>query len=103
MTCYSHEAVELRLWADNDSDSYHARTLPALRAIQKHFGPNFDRERAVRFLAGALAEAAKSYGREFLSGPREWSTVFPPEARAEAAEMMLDSLEAEYALGNVIA
>ncbi len=101
---YTIEATELRLWADNDSESYHARTLPALQAIQHHMGADYDRERAVRFLAGALALAAKTYAREFCN-PGEsdaWMRVFPPEARTEAARMMLDSLEAEVKLGNTL-
>jgi hypothetical protein len=98
---WSHEAVELRLWADSDSESYHARILPALQAIQHHMGADYDRERAVRFLAGALVFAAKTYAREFCN-PGEWMQVFPPEVRTEAARMMLDSLEAEVTLGNTL-
>jgi hypothetical protein len=97
----SHEAVELRLWADNDGPSYHRRTVYVLRNIAKRIGrPDYDHDRAVAFLTDGLVDAAKTYEHDHMT-PGEWKQVFPPAVRREAAEMMVTSLEDEVALGNM--
>lgn len=96
----SHEAVELRLWADNDSVSY-ARTGPALELLAKRMlREDYSAAKASQFLADVLKDAAKSYEREFML-PGAWKTVFPRWVRLEAADAMLHDLWAEVELGNM--
>jgi hypothetical protein len=96
----SHEAVELRLWADNDSASY-KRTGPALELLaKKMLRDDYSAAKASQFLADVLKDAAKTYEAEFMT-PGSWKTVFPRWVRLEAADAMLADLWAEVELGNM--
>ena len=102
MNDYSHEATELRLWADNDGPTYRTRTGPALDNLaRKMQRDDYSAAKASQFLADVLKDAAKSYAREFCSNPNEWKTLFPRWVRLEAADAMLASLWAEVELGNM--
>ena len=97
---WTHEAVELVLYADNDGATYRRRTFPVLNNLARKMGKgDYDRERAVAFLEDALKDAAKSYGREFMAG--DALDVFTPAVRREAAQIMLESLASEVKLGNM--
>lgn len=94
------EAVELRLWAENDGATY-KRTGAALELLAaKMLREDYSPSKACAFLADVLKDAAKSYEREFMTS-RAWKTVFPRWVRMEAADAMLASLYEEVQLGNM--
>ena len=96
-----HAARELALWADNDGPSYHRRTAPIYRNLERKIrAGTYDRARAVPFLADGLTDAAKTYALENCSSPGEWADLFPPATRELAAAELLEHLEAEVAIGN---
>ena len=100
MDDYSHEATELRLWADNDGPSYKRSTGPALANLAKKMKQDdYSAAKASQFLADVLKDAAKTYEAEFMNFG-EWRKVFPRWVRLEAADAMLHSLWNEVELGN---
>jgi hypothetical protein len=98
----THEASELYFYATSTSEVYHRHLLPAYRLFERKWrAGDFDRLRAMQFLtAQALREAGRSYGRDHLSGPGEWQSVFPPDVRQEVASHLVDELVNELEIGN---
>ena len=98
---YSHEAVELSLYADNDYGCYRAYILPMLVACQKHYDKGQgDYERVVKGFQRVLAPIARQYTLEHGSMVDKWSSVFPVSVRREVAEKFAEYFLAEYRAGN---
>lgn len=99
----NEEAVELRLWAENDGEFYRQRLAPVYNNLAKKMldMDTYSPVKACNFLANVLKDAAKSYGREFLADRQNgWKSIFPAWVRREAADAMLHDLMAEVELGN---
>jgi hypothetical protein len=86
----SEEAIELQMFADNDSHWYFSRWEPLARNIQRRvlkgtFRPGL----FVETFQTALLDAAKSYAVQCCSSPGEWRSLFPASVRREAARVMI--------------
>lgn len=92
-----HEAAhELVLYIENESDlspdgprgQGHDVLLNALR---KWRSGTYDPKLAVRLFEYLAESGAKRYAKEFGSSEREWSTMFTPATRREAASQLEES------------
>ena len=94
----STEARELELYVNN----VEAYIKPAWLTLGKFYkAGTFNRDRGLAYIARyVLAPAAKQYHQEFGSMRSRWSDTFPKSIRLEAAESILDSMVAEFRLGN---
>jgi len=85
-----HAAQELVMFIENTSDlspdgpSGQGRSV-LLNALRKWRKGTYDPARAVTLFGYLVESGAKRYAKEFSSSPREWSTMFTPATRREAA------------------
>lgn len=94
-------ATELRLYADNDHDTYKRWLLPTYQNYERKYRRGvFDYDLAVQGMArNVLAMAARKYHAEF-GGSSRWQDTFPVGVRIQAATELVDYLVAELELGN---
>jgi len=88
-----HAATELVLFIENTSDLSpdgprgQGRDV-LLNALRKWRKGTYDPERAVTLFGYLVESGAKRYAKEFGSSEREWSTMFNPATRHEAAKQL---------------
>ncbi len=86
-------AHELVLFIENESDlspdgpSGQGRSV-LLNALRKWRSGTYDSTRAVQLFAYLAEAGAKRYAKEFGSSEKEWSTMFTPATRHEAARQL---------------
>jgi hypothetical protein len=98
---YSHEAVELELYLNNDFAVHRAYLQPCLKSLAKHHDRgDFSRDGALLSLSRVVNSAAKQYNLEHGSMTTKWSDLFPKGDRARVAEKILDDFLTELRLGN---
>ena len=90
-------ATELEIYFNNEQWLIKPATIAIGKAHQK---PGFSYDRALKFLTNRCRDAAKAYQHEFGSMADRWQDTFPLEDRKEAAEAILESMLAEFRLGN---
>lgn len=88
-----HAATELVMYIENESDlspdgpSGQGRSV-LLNALRKWKKGTYDPTQAVRLFEYLAEAGAKRYAKEFGSSPKEWSTMFTPATRHEAAKQL---------------
>jgi hypothetical protein len=87
----SHEATELKIYADNHEDLHHISYAPTMdRLAQDMKKGEYDHSRA-RVMWGHHADrAAQAYHREFGDKDLKWHEMFPTSARRHAAKAWAD-------------
>lgn len=92
---------ELRLYAENDHDTYKRWLLPTFQNYERKYRRGvFDRELAVQGMArNVVAMAARKYHAEFGSSGA-WQSTFPKDVRLAVAGELVDYLVAELELGS---
>ncbi len=86
-------AHELVLYIENESDlspdgpSGQGRSV-LLNALRKWRSGTYDSAKAVQLFAHLTEAGAKRYAKEFGSSEKEWSTMFTPATRHEAARQL---------------
>lgn len=103
MTQHAHSAaaVELVLYAENDSACYHAYLMPMMAACQKHYDRGQGNyERMIAGFTRAARSIAKQYALEHCSMTDSWADIFPVSVRREFAEHFADYFLTEYRLGH---
>ena len=92
----SSEADELVLYADNDEPLYRQSFVPIVENLKKKVAKGtYDPRLAVTLWMYHAERAAKKYEKEFLN-KGEWSRIFPPAVRREAAEHWEQYARREY-------
>lgn len=71
-----------------------------LNALRKWRKGTYDPELAVKLFEHLTESGAKQYAKEHGSSEREWSTMFTPATRREAARQLEAYFRAEAKLGN---
>jgi hypothetical protein len=100
-----HAADELVLYIDNTSDLSingprgQGRDV-LLNALRKWRKGTYDPELAVKLFGYLVESGAKRYAREFASSEREWSTMFTPATRREAARQLEASFRSAAEAGE---
>ena len=94
----THAATELELYFNNEQWLIQPSTIAIGKAHRK--GSEFRYETALKFLTNRCREAAKQYTREHGSMTDGWQQLFPLADRKAAAESILQSMLAEFRLGN---
>lgn len=88
-----HAATELVMYIENTSDlspdgpSGQGRSV-LLNALRKWKKGTYDSTKAVRLFEYLAESGAKRYAKEFGSSEKEWSTMFTPATRHEAAKQL---------------
>lgn len=81
----SHEAHELVLHADNDSNLHRQSHEPIIKNLKrKHAKGVYDSEKAKKLWGYHADRAAQSYAKQH-GGGQPWHHMFPPRVRKEAA------------------
>lgn len=95
MSDASHELV---LYTVNDGDLYRQRVTPMLANLRRKIAKGtYNRELAVKLWLYLAEAGAKKYAKEFAT-PSEWSRIFPPADRREAAKEFARYYEDELGL-----
>ena len=94
----SAAAQELELYFNN-IEAYAKPAWIAIGKAHKHPG-TFSYDRALKYLENRMRTAAKSYVYENCSMADHYSRIFPMSDRKAAAESVLQSMLAEFRLGN---
>ncbi len=85
------EQTELRLYVDNEERFYRRRLAVRAALARKVCRGSYDASKAAKAFVPMLTEAAKSYGKEYASGPKEGLRTFSTtDRRAVAADMASD-------------
>jgi hypothetical protein len=89
---YSHAAVELQLYLENDYGTHKAYLVPACRNLAKHHAAGrFNRELGLRSMRRAVDAGARQYNLEHGSMSTPWHEVFTRGDRDRVAEVLLDN------------
>lgn len=93
----SDETHELVLFADNDGDLYRQSFTPIIANLKKKVAKGtYSPTLAIKLWMYHAERAAKKYAKEHLSSVSEWSRVFPPSVRKEAAVYWESYARREY-------
>jgi len=88
---YSHEAIELQLYLENDNAAWHAYYLPVCRTLaRKHNRGEFNRDLGIKAMRRCVDNAAKQYNLEHGSMTTAWHDLFPKGDRDRVAEHLVD-------------
>ena len=99
MTDFDHARTELRLAADNDCGEDVNKVTKFLS--KKHQSGVFLYEKAIGMVERQLVTpAAKNYALEHCSMTQSWHSLFPKALRMQVAEDIVESMLAEFRLGN---
>jgi hypothetical protein len=93
-------ADELVLYIDNTNGLALGSSQGQGKSIRENLlrkvkAGKYDHELAIKGVLYVVETGAKQYAREF-SDLRQWSTMFPPATRYEAARQLVESFESEY-------
>lgn len=98
-----HDALELRLFIDNDRTLYHGMyRYIALNLQRKIAKGTYDPEKAVKAWLCLVDAGAKKYIKEHCSKDCRMRDIFPKALRVKVAEDIANHFATEYALGNKI-
>ena len=88
---FSHEAVELLLYVENDRAVHDAYLIPALRNLTRHYrADRFHRELGIKGMRRAVDAAAKDYNLRHGSMSTPWHELFSKSDRDKVAEYLVD-------------
>lgn len=96
----SAEAVELKLFIDNDGTLYKRQTVPIQQNLSLKFTKGrYDHSKAPKLWMYLVDNGAKEYARQF-DHPNRWNLLFPISVRREVAKAMADDWYEEMKAGN---
>jgi len=99
MTVLDHAMTELRLAAVNDCGEMVNQVTKTLS--KKHQSGEFLYERAIGYVERQLVlPAAKNYALQHCSMTQSWRSLFPKALRMQVAEDIVESMLAEFRIGN---
>jgi len=95
----NHAITELQLTAENHCGEYVNMVWKTLS--KKHKAGVFDYERAIKYVDRyMIIPAAKDYAMCHCSMTQSWHSLFPKALRMEVAENIVESMLAEFRIGN---
>lgn len=95
----THEAMELKLYIENDADLYRQQMEPIQRNLsKKHKKGTYNHELAPKLWKYLADNGAKKYTKEFDSAPS--FGCFVPAVRKEVAQALADGYRVELEAGN---
>ena len=95
----THTLTELQLTAENYCGENVNRVWKTLS--KKHQSGVFDYERAIKYIdSQMITPAAKDYAMCHCSMTQSWHSLFPKALRMRVAENIVESMLAEFRLGN---
>ena len=97
----THEATELKLYIDNDSDLYRRQTTSLLKNLAtKKVRSQYKHDLAVKLFGYLVESGAKKYAKEFGSPGQAWHKMFDVPTRKRVAEELTRDFEGKFELGN---
>lgn len=97
----SAEAVELKLFIDNDGTLYERQTVPIQQNLSLKFTKGrYDHAKAPKLWMYLVDNGAKEYARQFDNVSR-WNLLFPISVRREVAKALADDWYKEMKAGNL--
>ena len=86
---------ELKLWVDNDTESYKLKKAVYGVLDRKRTREIYDSEKAVKSFYNVAEYAAKNYAKTFNDSMTAWFVTFTTTTRREVAKILLSEYEEE--------